>query len=75
MQAAKVLGRVGEREHLALLQSLLDDPEWWVRYRAAQAIASLPFVGPNQLRAMRRKQNDPYARDILNQAMAEVGLA
>lgn len=75
MQAAKVLGRVGEREHLALLEALLDDPEWWVRYRAAQSIASLPFIGPNQLRAIRARQRDRYAHDILKQAMAEVGLA
>lgn len=75
MQAAKVLGRVGQEEHLSLLESLLDDPQWWVRYRAGQAISSLPFIGPNQLRALRNRQTDPYAVDILNQCFAEVGLA
>ena len=75
MQAAKVLGRVGQEEHLSLLESLLDDSEWWVRYRAGQAISSLPFLGPNQLRALRNRQSDPYAVDILNQCFAEVGLA
>lgn len=74
MQAAKVLGRVGQEEHISLLESLLDDPEWWVRYRAAQSITSLPFLGPNQLRKMRQRQKDRYAFDILQQAMAEVGL-
>ena len=49
MQAAKVLGRVGQQEHLSLLEALLSDREWWVRYRAAQAITSLPFLGPNEL--------------------------
>lgn len=75
MQAAKVLGRVGQHEHLSLLEALLDDPEWWVRYRAGQAIASLPFLGPNELRKLRARQSDPFAVDILQQCFAEVGLA
>ncbi|MBT8098199.1 MAG: HEAT repeat domain-containing protein [Gammaproteobacteria bacterium] len=75
MQAAKVLGRTGQQEHLTLLESLLDDREWWVRYRAAQSIASLPFLGPNQMRQIRQRQKDRYAVDILQQAFAEVGLA
>ena len=75
MQSAKVLGRVGQEEHLSLLESLLDDEEWWVRYRAAQAIASLPFLGPNQLRQIRDRQTDRYAGDMLQQSFAEVGLA
>lgn len=75
MQAAKVLGRIGQPEHLSLLESLLDDPEWWVRYRAAQSIVSLPFLGPNKLRQLQQSQSDPFAADILQQAFAEVGLA
>ncbi len=75
MQAARVLGRVGQEEHLSLLVSLLDDPEWWVRYRAAQSITSRPFLGPNQLRRLQRRQKDRFAVDILQQTMAEVGLA
>ena len=75
MQSAKVLGRVGQEEHLSLLETLLSDTEWWVRYRAAQAITSLPFLGPNQLRSLRSRQTDPYARDILQQSFAEVGIA
>ena len=74
MQSAKVLGRVGQEEHLSLLEALLSDKEWWVRYRAAQAIASLPFLGPNQLRRMRDRQTDRYAADILQQSFAEVGI-
>jgi len=75
MQSAKVLGRVGQQEHLSLLESLLDDKEWWVRYRAAQAISSLPFLGPNQLRQIRERQDDRFACDILQQSFAEVGIA
>ncbi len=75
MQAAKVLGRVGQPEHLRLLEGLLDDREWWVRYRAAQAITRLPFLGPNKLREIQSRQSDPYARDMLQQCIAEAGLA
>jgi HEAT repeat protein len=75
MQAAKVLGRIGQQEHVSLLEALLADREWWVRYRAAQAITRLPFLGPNSLRRMRKRQTDRYATDILQQAFAEAGLA
>lgn len=75
MHAAKLLGRVGQQEHLLLLEALLNDREWWVRYRAAQAIAALPFMGPNMLRKLRDRQTDRFAADMLQQAYAEVGLA
>jgi HEAT repeat protein len=75
MQAAKVLGRIGQKKHLDLLESMLEDREWWVRYRAAQSIVSLPFLGPNALRQLRDRQSDCYGRDMLEQALAEVGLA
>lgn len=75
MQAAKVLGRLGEEEHLSLLESMLEDSEWWVRYRAAQSLVSLPFLGPNKLRQIRERQDDRYAEDILEQALAEAGIA
>lgn len=75
MQAASLLGRVGNREDLAALEPLLHDREWWVRYRAAQALVSSPFLGPNALRRVAARQSDRYARDILQQALAEKGLA
>ena len=75
MHAAAALGRAGEREHLHLLEDLLADNEWWVRYRSAQAIVSQPFLGPNALRQLRDRQHDRYARDMMTQGMAEVGLA
>ncbi len=75
MQAASLLGRFGRREDYRILEPLLSDTEWWVRYRAAQAITKLPFLGPNALRKLRDRQQDPYARDILRQALAEAGMA
>lgn len=75
VQAARLLGRIGNRRELPLLEELLADKEWWVRYRAAQSIARLPFVGPQELRLVRDRQQDRYAHDMMQQAMAEVGLA
>lgn len=75
MQTANLLRRSGRREDYGVLEPLISDTEWWVRYRAAQAIVGLPFLGPNALRKMRDRQQDVYARDMLTQSMAEVGLA
>ena len=75
IQAARTLGRIGAPEHVDLLARMISDREWWVRYRAAQALVSLPFLGPNALRRMRDTQEDRYAADALEQAMAEAGLA
>lgn len=75
MQAASLLGRAGNREDLAVLEPLLSDREWWVRYRAAQALVASPFLGPNALRRIGARQVDRFAHDILKQALAEKGLA
>ena len=75
IQAARTLGRIGEPQHVELLTRMLSDREWWVRYRAAQSLVSLPFLGPNALRRLRDTQEDRYAGDILEQALAEAGLA
>lgn len=75
MQAARMLGQFGRREDYQILEPLLSDSEWWVRYRAAQAITRLPFLGPHALRKLRDRQTDRYAGDIMNQALAEAGMA
>jgi hypothetical protein len=75
MQAATFLGRAGNVADLAALEPLLSDSEWWVRYRAAQALVASPFLGPNALRRIASRQQDQFARDILQQALAEKGLA
>ncbi|HZD53625.1 MAG TPA: HEAT repeat domain-containing protein [Woeseiaceae bacterium] len=74
MQAAALLGRAGQPQDLKALEPLLSDPEWWVRYRTAQAMVASPFIGPNALRRVAGRQKDRYARDILRQALAEKGL-
>ena len=71
MRAASVLGRIGYRQDKRLLERLLCDPEWWVRYRAAQALTGLPFIEQKELDRIRQRLDDRYARDMMDQVMAE----
>ena len=75
MQAANLLAKFGAPDSIKILEKMLSDTEWWVRYRAAQAITKLPFLGPNALRRLCDRQADRFARDIMRQALAERGLA
>lgn len=74
MQAAKLLGRMGRTEDAGRLEKLLADKEWWVRYRAAKALVRLPGVTVSDLEQIRLRLHDHYARDILDQAIAEAGV-
>jgi HEAT repeat protein len=62
---------MGTEDDVEPLTRLLVDKEWWVRYRAAQALAGLPFLDMTTLRKLTEDQKDRYARDILAQALAE----
>lgn len=44
VQAATALGKIGMEEDEARLIGLLGDTHWWVRYRAAEALSSLPSM-------------------------------
>lgn len=70
-QAAMALGRLGQPGDEGLLLQLLMDPQWWVRYRAAQALATLPFLPHVQLAAQVAALPDRYARDMAQQVFAE----
>jgi HEAT repeat protein len=71
VQAARALGRVGERADAERLVQLLGDREWWVRYRAAEALLELPALSRADLDALRASLTDRFAADMLSQAMAE----
>jgi HEAT repeat protein len=73
MQAARVIGRMARTEDAERLEHLLSDSEWWVRYRAARALVRLPALGRAGIDRIRARQHDRYARDILDQAVAELG--
>jgi HEAT repeat protein len=71
VQAAAALGRVGEPGDRDLLVGMLKDREWWVRYRAAQALAARPLATPEEMVAFAEHLGDRFARDIVAQALAE----
>ncbi|HVS27516.1 MAG TPA: HEAT repeat domain-containing protein [Burkholderiales bacterium] len=71
VQAVSALGRLGTRDDCDLLIAPLSDPIWWVRYRAAQALASLPAITLAEVQQIRENSSDRFARDILAQVIAE----
>lgn len=70
-QAATTLGRLGLPEDRLRLQAMLADREWWVRYRAAQALVRLPSSRRTDLEALCGRIGDRFAADMLRQALAE----
>lgn len=75
LQAARAIGRVGGRAEIGMLVKMLSDEQWWVRYRTAQALISLPFFTPASLEQLRHSLTDRYAADILRHVMSEKGMA
>jgi hypothetical protein len=71
VQAVNVLGHLGSADDYACLTPLLSDPEWWVRYRAAQTLCSLPGVALSKLKLLSTQHDDPFARDMLVHVLAE----
>jgi hypothetical protein len=69
--AALALGRIGSAADLPTLVELLSDRDWWVRYRAAQALQHLPGAGSGVLDTLRSQVDDAYARDMIDQVIAE----
>jgi HEAT repeat protein len=70
-RAAWCLGRLAVPGDERVLSGLLADEQWWVRYRAAQALAAMPGIDTGDLLRLRGEQSDRYGRDILNQVIAE----
>lgn len=72
--AAQALGRIGSGDDQNLLLGLMADGNWWVRYRATQALVGMPGVVADDMVQLRRTISDPFARDMLDQVLAERGL-
>ena len=73
--AVKTLGRLGTRRDEVSLIAMLSDLEWWVRYRAAQALCGLVSGDLDRVKRLRDTQRDRFARDILTHVLAEHGAA
>lgn len=70
--AATALGTFGAREHIDTLVKLLCDREWWVRYRAAEALAALPDAEETMRRA--EKTGDRFAAEMMRFALDRAAL-
>jgi HEAT repeat protein len=75
ISAVKALGRIGERSDVERLAALLGDPEWWVRYRAAQSLVGLPTLSRQEVVALRDTLTDRFGADMLTQVLAEKEMA
>lgn len=75
LHAVQALGRLGTRADEPLLVEAVGDPQWWVRYRAAQALASLPLIEIGHVEELADTHADRFGRDILRQVLAEKELA
>jgi hypothetical protein len=75
LAAVKVLGRIGVSSDRGTLLGILSDPSWWVRYRAAQALARLPGMNRDALARLRAAAQDRYAADMLGQVLSEMEVA
>lgn len=71
--AARAAGRIGLRDLGSELKDLLSDPEWWVRFRAAEALAALGEPGVALLRQATTEEEP--ARTAAARTIAEKGLA
>src|SRR6266480_1002654 len=69
--AASCVGKMGRWTDQVTLAPLLTDRQWWVRYRAAQAIVGLSPGDDQRLSDIHSTLSDRDARDILTQAIAE----
>lgn len=70
-QVATTLGKIGLADDIDRLVKMLHDSQWWVRYRAATALVEFPLITRPQLHQIYRSLTDPYAAQILEQALAE----
>jgi HEAT repeat protein len=71
VHASKALGRIGDRSDIVRLQGMLGDAQWWVRYRAAQALVGLPFTQAGEVEALVSASGDRFAADMLRHVLSE----
>lgn len=74
MQVVLTLGRLGHKEDIDRLLGRLDDTDWWVRYRTAGVLLSMPGMTNKKAHGLARNLPNQFARDILQQVLAETKL-
>ncbi len=74
LQVVLTLGRLGHKRDIDLLIAATDDLDWWVRYRAASMLISMPGMTEAKVEKLSRTLPSPFSRDILRQVMTEMQL-
>jgi HEAT repeat protein len=72
-QAAWALGHARAPNSVYALTTKLSDKSWWVRRHAAYALAELGSEGRSALYHAFETSQDPYARDIAEEALGAAG--
>lgn len=75
LHAARTLGSIGQPGDVDILRDMLGDRQWWVRFRAAEALTSLPFLTAEQVKAIGDASSDPYAGSMVRQVLAKGALS
>jgi len=71
LQAVLTLGRLAHKEDTGLLIDALNDADWWVRYRTAAALYSMPGMTEKRIEKLAQSLPNRFARDILRQVLTE----
>lgn len=70
-QVAQALGRIGSLTDVELLARMTTDAQWWVRYRATQALLSMPGLSAQKVQAWIEGTGDRYAINMLHSVISE----
>lgn len=74
LQVVQTLGRLGHKKDIELLIDATDDLDWWVRYRAASSLVSMPGMTEFKIEKLSRTLPSEFSRDIIRQVMTEIRL-
>lgn len=70
-QVAQALGRIGQGHDVDLLVRMTTDAQWWVRYRATQALLRIPGLLPGRVQSLIEGTGDRFALNMLNSVLSE----
>lgn len=71
VQGATALGKLGTLEDEERLIGLFNDDQWWVRYRAGEALVSLESMTEEKLMRLQESLTSPEAHEILAPILAK----
>ena len=70
-QVARALGRIGQLHDVDLLVRMTTDSQWWVRYRATQALLRIPGLTLSRAQLLIQGTGDRFAVNMLESITSE----